>query len=153
MATPWWAQSAFELVRLAHEHELPLWGAFAVFFEGWTTSATGALGGSLEDMRRGVELLREQNVLWFDGLLKIALAGAEAQAGDPARAVAILEEELAMCDRLGYRAFEAELHRTRGDILLKRDPANPAAEEAFRAAIAVANGKEHAALNCARLFR
>ena len=90
-------------------------------------------------MRRGVELLREQNVLLFDGLLKIALAEAEARAGDPDRAVAILDEALATCDRTGYRAFEAELHRARGEILLKRDPANPApAEEAFLTAIAVA---------------
>ena len=55
------------------------------------------------------------------------------------RAVAILDEALATCDRTGYRAFEAELHRARGEILLKRDPANPApAEEAFLTAIAVA---------------
>ena len=39
-------------------------------------------------MRRGVELLREQNVLIFDGLLKIALAEAEARAGDADRALA-----------------------------------------------------------------
>jgi predicted ATPase len=39
---------------------------------------------------------------------------------------------------MGHRAFEAELHRTRGDILMKRDPANSApAEEAFLTAIAV----------------
>ena len=55
----------------------------------------------LEDMRRGVELLREQNVLFFDGLLKIALAEAEARAGDFDRAVAILDEALATCDRTG----------------------------------------------------
>jgi hypothetical protein len=90
-------------------------------------------------MRRGAELLREQNVLNFDGLLKIALAEAEHRAGDPDCAIAILDEALATCDRLGYRAFEAELHRTRGDILLKRDPANPApAEETLLTAIAVA---------------
>jgi predicted ATPase len=90
-------------------------------------------------MRRGVELLREQNILWFDGLLKIALAEAEARAGDPDRAVAILDEALATCDRTGYRAFEAELHRARGEILLKRDPADFAsAKEAFLTAIAVA---------------
>ena len=52
-------------------------------------------------MRRGVELLREQNVLLFDGLLKIALAEAEARAGDPDRAIAILDEALATCDRTG----------------------------------------------------
>jgi predicted ATPase len=74
----------------------------------------------------------------FDGLLKIALAEAEAQAGDPNRAVAILDEALATFDRTGHRAFEAELHRVRGEILLQLDPASLAPEEAFRTAIAVA---------------
>ena len=111
-------------------------------------------------MRRGVELLREQNVLLFDGLLKIALAEAEARAGDPDRAIAILDEALATCDRTGYRAFEAELHRARGEILLKRDPANPApAEEAFLTAIAVAKQQGtrsfelRAALSLAKLYQ
>ena len=106
------------------------------------------------------ELLREQNVLLFDGLLKIALAEAEARAGDPGRAVAILDEALATCDRIGYRAFEAELHRARGEILLKRDPANPApAEEAFLTAIAVAKQQGtrsfelRAALALAKLYQ
>ena len=90
-------------------------------------------------MRRGVEMLREQNVSYFDGLLKIALAETEAWAGDSDRAVAILDEALATCNRTGYRAFEAELHRARGEMLLKRDRVNPApAEEAFQTAIAVA---------------
>ena len=90
-------------------------------------------------MRRGVELLWEQNVVVHDGLLKIALAEAEARAGDPDRAIAILDEALATCDRTGHRAFEAELYRVCGEILLKRDPASLApAEEAFQTAIAVA---------------
>ena len=117
-------------------------------------------GDGIEDMRRGVELLREQNVLYFDGLLKIALAEAEAQAGDPDRAIAILDEALATSDRTGFRAFEAELHRARGEILLKRDPANPApAEEAFLTAIAVAKQQGtrsfelRAALSLAKLYQ
>ncbi len=56
--------------------------AFGVFLEGWATAASGAPANGLADMRRGVELLREQNVLYFDGLSKIALAEAEARAGD-----------------------------------------------------------------------
>ena len=91
------APNAFELARLAREHELTMLRAFGVFLEGWATAASGAIGGGLEDMRRGVELLREQNVLLFDGLLKIALAEAEARAGDPGRAIAILDEALATC--------------------------------------------------------
>jgi hypothetical protein len=30
---------------------------------------------------------------------------------------------------IGHRAFEAELHRVRGEMLLKRDPADPAPAE------------------------
>ena len=64
------------------------------------------------------------------------------------------------CDRLGYRAFEAELHRVSGEILLKRDPANPApAEDAFLTAIAVAKRQGArsyellAALSLAKLYQ
>ena len=46
-------------------------------------------------MRRGVELLREQKVVVFDGLVGIALAEVEARAGDVDRALAILNEALA----------------------------------------------------------
>jgi predicted ATPase len=154
------APNAFELARLAHEYDLNLWRAFGVFLQGWATAASGAIGSGLEDMRRGVEQLREQNVPNFDGLLKITLAEAEARAGDPDRAVAILDEALATCDRMGHRAFEAELHRVRGEILLKRDPANPApAEDAFLTAIAVAKQQDtrsfelRAGLSLAKLYQ
>ena len=105
-------------------------------------------------------LLREQNVLFFDGLLKIAQAEAEARAGDQDRAVAILDEALETAERTGYRAFEAELHRARGEILLQRNAANSApAEDAFLTAIAVAKQQGtrsfelRAALALAKLYQ
>ena len=154
------APKAFELAQLAREHELTMYGAFGAFLEGWASAAGGAPESGLADMRRAVDELREQNVLLFDGLLKIALAEAEARAGDPGRAIAVLDEALATSDRAGYRAFEAELHRARGEILLERDPANPApAEEAFLTAIAVAKQQGtrsfelRAALSLAKLYQ
>ena len=154
------AHSAVELARLAREHELTMFRSFGVFVEGWTKAGDGTPECGLEDMRRGVDLLREQNVLMFDAPIKIALAEAEAQAGDVDRAIAILDEALATADRLGYRAFETELHRARGDTLLKRDPANPApAEAAFLTAIAVAKQQAtrsfelRAALSLAKLYQ
>src|SRR3984957_16650848 len=133
------AQRASERSRITREHELTMYGAFGAFLESWAIDAGDAPGGGLADMRRAVDELREQNVLLFDGLLKIALAEAEARAGDSDRAVALVDEGLATAERTGYRAFEAELHRVRGEIVLKRDPTNPTpAEEAFLAAIAVA---------------
>jgi hypothetical protein len=93
-----------------------LWRAYGAFFEGFATAELGALGEGLSDMRRGVESLRLQDLLNFDGLYKIALADVETRAGDPDRTIAILDEALATADRLDYRAFEAELNRTRGAI-------------------------------------
>jgi predicted ATPase len=104
-----------ELARIVREHDLPVFRAFGAFFEGFATADAGTPAGGLERMRRGVELLRERNVLLFDGLLKVALAEAEARAGDVARALAILDEALATSERTGHRTFDAELHRARGE--------------------------------------
>ena len=107
-----------------------------------------------------IELLREQSVLWLDGLLKIVFAEIETGQGDPERGIAVLDEALATADGAGYRAFSAELHRVRGDILLKSDRANtPPAEEAFHSAIAVAREQGtrsfelRAALSLAKLYQ
>jgi class 3 adenylate cyclase/tetratricopeptide (TPR) repeat protein len=144
------APNAFELARLALEYDVNLWRAFGAFLQGWATAASGAVGDGLEGIRRGVELLREQNVLLFDGLLKIALAEAEAPAGDPDRAITILDEALATVERTGFRAFEAELHRARGEMLLKRNPASlTPAEEAFQTATAVAKQQATRSLRAA----
>jgi hypothetical protein len=59
-------QNAFELARLQHEHCLSMFRGFVMFLESWA-SATGDAPGGLENMRRGVEILHEQNVLLFDG--------------------------------------------------------------------------------------
>ncbi len=155
------APNAFELVRLAREHDLPLFRAFGVFLEGWATAASGATGGGLEDMRRGVEQLREQNVLFFDGLLKIALAEAEAAGGRSDRAIAHPRRSAG-----DVPTAPAIAHSKRSCIgraaksCSKRDPANPApAEEAFQTAIAVAKQQGtrsfelRAALSLAKLYQ
>ena len=110
-------------------------------------------------MRRGVEKLRAQNVLSFDGLLKVALAEAE-----PGRAILVglspSSTKRWHGQTEGFRASEAELHRGRGEILLKCDPANPApVEVAFQTAIAVAKQQGtrsfdlRAALSLAKLYQ
>jgi class 3 adenylate cyclase/predicted ATPase len=132
------APNASELARLAQTHKLAFHGAAALFLEGWVKEQRGAPGG-IEDMRNAIEQVRKQNVLSFLDLGSMALARAEARAGDPERAASLIDEALATDERAGCRAFESELHRTRGDILLIRDPVNSApAEDAYLSAIAAA---------------
>ena len=116
------APNVTELARLAHEHDLPAWRACAVFFEGWAKAESSAPADGLEAMGRAAALLREQNVLVYDGPIKIALAEAEARSGDVERAVAVLDEALATCERIGHRTFEAELHRVRGERVAQARP-------------------------------
>ena len=152
-------RSVSELTRIVREHDLPLFRAFDLFLEGWAADAA-APADRLESRRRGVESLRAQNILIFDELLKIALAKTEAEARDLNRALSILDDALAIADRQGYHTFEAELHRVRGEILLARNPANPApAEEALLTAVAVAKQQGtrsfelRAALSLAKLYQ
>ena len=154
------ALNAHELSRFAHEHDLPLYRALGLFLEGAARVENGGGASGLEDMRRGAGLLREQGILEFDGLLKIALAKAEAGAADPDRGVTLLDEAIATADRTGCGAFDAELLRARGEMLLNLDPSNPApAEDALQAAIALAKRQStssfqlRAALALAKLYQ
>jgi predicted ATPase len=67
---------------------------------------------------------------------------------------------VATCERTEYRAFEAELHRVRGEVLLLRDSSDPApAEDALRCAIGIAKQQGtrsfqlRAALSLAKLYQ
>ena len=53
--------------------------------------------------------------------------------------MALIEEALVMSQEGGDRLYDSNLHRQRGNILLKRDPANPAqAEETFKTSLTIA---------------
>jgi predicted ATPase len=99
---------------------------------------------------RGNKLL----VPFYQGLL----AEIEAQ-GDAEGALTRLDEALALAGDTGEHWSDAFLHRLRGEILLKRDPANTAlAEDAFLTAVAIAQQQSarsfelRAALDLARLY-
>jgi adenylate cyclase len=150
---------ASELARILREHDLRLFRAFGDFLEGWLTADVGGRHG-LEGMRSGTENLRDQNATVLDGLIKMVLSQTEARAGHPERALADLDDALATAERLGFRTFEAELHRARGELMLGRDADSPElAERPFKTAIAVAHEQGarsfqlRAALSLARLYR
>ena len=96
----------------------------------------------------------------FIPLAATALAEAEVEAGEIEAALATIDRVIADSERTGQRWFDAESHRIRGEILLKRDPANTApAEEAFLTAIAIAQQQKarafelRAALSLAKLYQ
>ena len=88
------------------------------------------------------------------------LAEIEAESGGAEAALAGIDGALALAGETGEHWFDAGLHRIRGEILLKQNPADPApAEAAFLAAIAVAQQQKarsfelRAALSLAKLYQ
>jgi predicted ATPase len=149
------------LADIVSRYDLPaLWTGFAVFFQGWAKWSDGAEGSGLAEMRRGLAIDREQGHVWLLPSFEAALAEAEASAGETDAGLRRLDDALAELARTEQRWYEAEMHRIRAAILLKRDPGdNASAEQALRTAIAIARHQRarsfelRAALTLAKLHR
>jgi predicted ATPase len=111
-------------------------------------------------MRKGISVFREQGHLLFASVCEPSLAAAEASVGQIEPALTRVDDAIAEIERTGQRWYEAEMHRIRGEILLKRDPGETAAAgAAFQTAIAVAHHQKarsfelRAALALAKLYQ
>jgi predicted ATPase len=89
-----------------------------------------------------------------------ALAEAEAGAGETDAGLQRLDDALAEAKRTQQHWYEAEMHRIRAEILLKRHPADlAAAEQSLQAAVAIAQSQKarsfelRAAVSLAKLYR
>ena len=148
------------LIDLAHTHAMPTWTAYCRFLRPWSRRHLDGPDGGLSEMRAGIAACREQGMGNFIPFIATALAEAEVEAGEIEAALATIDRVIADSERTGQRWFDAESHRIRGDILLKRDPTNTApAEEAFLTAIAIAQQQKarsfelRAALSLAKLYQ
>ena len=73
----------------------------------------------------------------------LVLAEAQGKTGQTAEALTTLGEALAVVERTGDRRDEAELHRLKGDLLLRQAAAfEPEAETCLRQAIDIARRQE-----------
>jgi hypothetical protein len=71
------------------------------------------------------------------------IAEAEASVGEADAGLRRLDDALAELESTEARWYEAEMHRIRAEILLKRDRANTAAaEQSFQTAIAIAQSQK-----------
>ena len=136
------------------------WAGFAAFFQGWAKRANTAERSRLAEMRGGLAIFREQGMVYLVPSLQAALAEAEAGAGETDAGLRRLHEAFAVLERTEARFYEAEMHRIRAEILLRRDPANAAAaEQSLQAAIGIAQSQKarsfelRAALSLAKLYR
>jgi predicted ATPase len=147
------------VVKLSQENAIALYAARGALQSAWASARLDGHETGATQLRQALaaytDLGSKIGVPFYQGLL----AGIEAQS-DAEGALTQIEEALALAGETGEHWSDAFLHRLRGEILLKRDPANTApAEEAFLTAIAVAQQQKArsfelcAALALAKLYQ
>jgi predicted ATPase len=131
--------AADALIKLAEEHGMNLYAVTGQVIAYWAS-------GRLVDPEEGATGLRQALQAYMAQGNKIdaplfhgMLAELEAATRGPDGALTLIDKGLTIGEETGGRFMDPYLHRLRGDILLKRDPADPApAEDAYRTAIAIA---------------
>jgi len=124
---------------MSREHGLAFYLATGTFVLGYARWRTGERQSGEADMRLGKRMLGEQGQhLWLP-LYEACRAETEAETSHVDSAIATLHDAFAESERTGQHA---ELHRVRGDILLRVDrPDFTAAEAAFARAIEIARSQ------------
>ena len=151
---------AEEILFDARKHKMDLWVAFGEVFAAWALGRGRASREGASTLRRALANYLNQGNKLFAPLFHGMLADLEAETNNLDGALTLIDAGLRISEETSERFFDPHLHRFRGDILFKRDPANTApAEEAFRAAVAVAHAQKarsfelQATLSLAKLYQ
>jgi predicted ATPase/class 3 adenylate cyclase len=146
------------VVKLSQENGFMLYAAIGAFQSAWASARLEGLTSGATDLRQALAAFIGQGNKFHVPFFQGSLAEIEG-LGDAARALTRIDEALALAGETGEHWSDAFLHRLRGEILLKCDPANTAlAEEAFLSAIGIAQQQRArsfellAALGLARLY-
>ena len=126
-------------IALSAEHGYPDRLAYATSLRGWAMSEQGRNEEGIAQIREGLAALRATGTEMFRPYLLCLLAEACMQAGSLDDGLSALTEALDAADKHEEREHEAEIHRLKGQLLLRRDQSNAGeAQRSFQRAIEIA---------------
>ena len=147
-----------ELVSVAAEHGFSLYSAAGTILRGWATVKNGDVTEGMALLRSGTAAYRAAGQeAWMPYFIGLQAAGCEV-TGQIEEGLTLLEEALQIVERTGECWLEAELHRQKGELLLRQGHSE-AAEELYCKALDIAREQEaklwelRAAASLARLRR
>jgi DNA-binding winged helix-turn-helix (wHTH) protein/predicted ATPase len=153
-------------IALATEHGFPYLTALATVLQGWEWAHLGRVADGLTQMRDSLAALRAMGAEVLRPSLLALLADACVRAGQLAAGRAALEEAIEVAEQHTERFYAAELHRLKGELVLRKcagasgqAPAHLEAEICFRQALDLAQRQGaktlelRAALSLSRLWR
>jgi predicted ATPase len=135
------AQAAYPLaertVVLAREYGFPLWLAGGRMLRGWARLDLGDVERGLDEIHQSIAALEATGALTWVEFARYLLAQALARAGQAQEALDLIDTSLEAVRGTGGRWYEAELHRVKGEVLLKSAECLADVETCYRTAIQI----------------
>jgi predicted ATPase len=146
------------VVKLDRESALALYKSWGALQSAWASARLDGRETAATELRQAMAMIIDQGSKAFMPFFQGLLAEIEARRDDAA-ALTRIDEALALAGETGEHWSNAILHRLRGKILLKHDPADvTSAEDALLTSVSIAHQQKarsfelRAALDLARLY-
>ena len=151
---------ASEVIALAGQKGATQWKAAGLISQGWLSTLTGEASNAVQMLSSGITAWRSTGAtLWMPWYLS-CLASAHAELGQFDCACRCLGDAITAAVSTQEKWYEAEIHRTAGEIaLMLPEPDAAKAETDFERALAIARQQQakswelRAAISFARLWR
>jgi predicted ATPase len=146
----------------ATEHGFSFWLASSRLLRGWALAEQGAAADGIAEMRQGLDGWAAVGSVTYQTYHLALLAEALVRDGRIEEALGVLADALARMHGSGESFHGAELHRLRGEFLLRQGAAEGAgreAEDCFRRAVTIARQQQarslelRAAMSLTRLYQ
>lgn len=133
------------VVALASEQGFPYFHAAGTYLRGWALAEQGQVEDGIADMLEGQRIWQEAGIRQL-GQVSLLLAEAYGKIGRIEDGLAVLSEAEAELDKSNEKWWQAELLRTRGELLLaSKDGADQNSQEitdCFQDAIRIAHSQQ-----------
>jgi len=131
-------------IILATEQGFPQWKAFGTILRGWALLAhQGQAQEGIAQITQGLIAWRATGAEILRPSFLALLAEAYGTLGEPEEGLTVLTEALTLMDTTGERAWEPELYRLKGELLLQSSSENATeAEACFYHALDIARNQQ-----------
>jgi predicted ATPase len=130
-------QATEELAALAAEHRFPFYVAAGQIYRGWVLSAGPEVARGVDVLREGMATFMDLGSMALRPYFSSRIAVLSAEAGSPGDGIDLLDKAQEQVEQSGQRWCEAEIHRSRGELLARSGDA-PQAEACLQRSLATA---------------
>jgi predicted ATPase len=109
------------VIALSHEYGFPFWLSLGTILHGWALSLLGKINEGIAEMIEGIDIHQATGAKTAESWMYILLAEAYERAKRAEEELQALTRALAIMHSTGESFYEAEVHRLKGELLVKQD--------------------------------